>query len=90
MNSEEKIVMHRKITKHYLLVCKALLREHLDVKTSKLVQIETNIWGCIYRMKDKQAMQVLDDDSSDNARPKSPKNSHTTMSHRVSTPMSTF
>jgi predicted transcriptional regulator len=64
MDLDDKLKMHKKITNHYLKMCKELLKEHLDIKMAKLVQIETNIWGCIYRMKDKSASTcVLDDDS---------------------------
>ena len=58
MLAQDKHILHGKIARHYAQECRELLKAQLEVRLNRLVSIETNIWACIYRMRDSEGIQA--------------------------------
>jgi hypothetical protein len=71
MNEEDLLAEHKRICKYLARICKEILKyQQSDIRLNKLVEFETNIWACIYRMVEHKLHSC---DHKDNiARAKSP------------------
>lgn len=71
MSVEDKYKYHDRITKYYSRECRKLLElQYLEERLSKLVSFETNIWACLYRIRER--FIEIENETGRSARTKSP------------------